>query len=154
MGASSPPLTTPSSNLEFGYETRRHIVAGLTVIFSLIVLAIVVGVVASILSWQWPTGPVLWSSWSWLPTLIIVLLTLFIAVWVLRVIFWGLGMAPYRRYYARHGSRYGYARRPFGGDSAVLIARERFARGEISKEQLDQIVRQLGEGSDSYPPVW
>ncbi len=153
MGAPSPSLPTSSTNLDFDDETHRHIVAGLTVIFSLIVLAIVVGVVAAILSWQWPTGPVLWSSWSWLPTLIIVLLTLFIAVWVLRVIFWGLGMAPYRRFYARHGYRYGYAGGPFGGDSAVLIARERFARGEISKEQLDQILRQLGEGPSSYPPV-
>ncbi len=31
-----------------------------------------------------------------------------------------------------------------GTDPAVVIARERFARGEIAKEELDEIVRALG----------
>ena len=52
--------------------------------------------------------------------------------WILRWIFW-----PWR---------WGYSRRYWGdgyGDRAYYILRERYARGEITKDQFDQMMRDL-----------
>jgi putative membrane protein len=66
-------------------------------------------------------------------------LLLFIIVWLafflLRVSFWGA------RTQGRYGG-YGGPRR--GPDPAVVIARQRYARGEITREQYDQIMTDLG----------
>jgi putative membrane protein len=57
---------------------------------------------------------------------------IFIIFGVLRWVFWGWGWG-YRRRYWRHG--YG----PY------YILRERYAKGEITKEQFDQMMRDLQE---------
>lgn len=44
-------------------------------------------------------------------------------------------------YYRRYGSGYGYGR----GDEAYHILRERYARGEITKDQYDAMMRDLYE---------
>lgn len=71
----------------------------------------------------WPFG-FFWFPWG--------LFFLFFVFfwWIPR---WGWGLGHYGRRYWRHGF-----------DPAYSIARERFARGEISKEQYDQILRDLG----------
>jgi putative membrane protein len=66
-------------------------------------------------------------------------LLLFIIVWLafllLRISFWS----------ARTQGRYGGYGGPRGGpDPAVRIARQRYARGEITREQYDQIMTDLG----------
>jgi uncharacterized membrane protein len=64
-----------------------------------------------------------------------------IAFFVLRVAFWST------RGYGRYGA---YGRRgAYGGsgrfrDPAVMAARQRYARGEITREQYDQIMTDLG----------
>jgi uncharacterized membrane protein len=66
-------------------------------------------------------------------------LVLFLVVWLgfflLRISFWSA------RVRARQGG-YGGPRR--GPDPAVVIARQRYARGEITREQFDQIMTDLG----------
>jgi putative membrane protein len=66
-------------------------------------------------------------------------LLLVVVVWLgfflLRVAFWS------SRTQGRYGG-YGGPRR--GPDPAVMIARQRYARGEISREQYDQIMTDLG----------
>ena len=61
---------------------------------------------------------------------------LFLLVWVsftvLRIAFWGQRV---RRGYGPRGTR---------RDPAVLAARQRYARGEITREQFDQIMTDLG----------
>ncbi len=44
-------------------------------------------------------------------------------------------------YYRRYGYGYGYGR----GDDATLILRERYARGEITKDQYDAMMRDLSQ---------
>jgi putative membrane protein len=66
-------------------------------------------------------------------------LLLFLFVWLgfflLRVTFWTA------RTQGRYGG-YGGPRR--GPDPAVMVARQRYARGEITREQFDQIMTDLG----------
>lgn len=64
---------------------------------------------------------------------------LVIVFFVVRVVFWSRRAARYR---AGGGGGYGM-------DRAAMIARMRYARGEISKEQYDQIMRDLGRGPGS-----
>lgn len=59
-------------------------------------------------------------------------LVLLLIFFIVRVAFWGV------RSSYRAGPRYG------GGDPARAIARRRYARGEITREQYEQIVRDLG----------
>ena len=54
--------------------------------------------------------------------------------WFVRFLFWPWRWGMGRRYYG-HG--WGY------GDQAYNILRERYARGEISKDQYDQMMRDL-----------
>jgi putative membrane protein len=61
---------------------------------------------------------------------------LFILLWItffiVRVAFW-----------SSRGAR-GYRRGHWGPDPAVMVARQRYARGEITREQFDQIMTDLG----------
>jgi len=54
---------------------------------------------------------------------------------VARVMFWGWGGGGWRHRYS-YGYGYGY------GDAHEIL-RQRYARGEISKEQFDQMTRDL-----------
>ncbi len=66
-------------------------------------------------------------------------LLIFILIWVG---FFALRIALWRGYRARYGGgpRGGRARR----DPAVMEARQRYARGEITREQFEQIMTDLG----------
>ncbi|HXW66701.1 MAG TPA: hypothetical protein VEL82_02300 [Thermoplasmata archaeon] len=64
-------------------------------------------------------------------------LVIFLIVWVgfmvLRIAWW-----------SSRTQRRGYGPRRLGPDPAVMMARQRYARGEITREQFDQIMTDLG----------
>jgi putative membrane protein len=121
-------------------DPRRWLFGGLAALFVLIGLAVVVSVTVSIWRGQSPYWMNHVAPWNWFFGLIGLVIVLLILFWLLRVAFWfASGRAYDRRAYRAY--RRGYYR---GDDSAVTIARERYARGEISKAQFDQILRDLG----------
>ena len=61
--------------------------------------------------------------------LLVVLLLIFIVLFVARLIFWRSRRERMRRYW--------------GQDGSVRILRERYARGEITRDQFDQMLRDL-----------
>ena len=65
---------------------------------------------------------------------------LFFLFWILRGIFW-----PWRSRYW-YGWGHGYYRH-WRDDDAVSILKARYARGEINKEQFDQLIRDIGSQS-------
>ncbi len=75
--------------------------------------------------------------WGFFGGFLLLLLILWLAFFVLRVAFWSQ-RHRYRRYGGGPGGGYGPHR-----DPARMIARERYARGEITREQLDQILTDL-----------
>jgi putative membrane protein len=67
----------------------------------------------------------------------LLVIIVWLAFFLLRISFWGA------RTQGRYGGGgYGGPRR--GPDPAVVIARQRYARGEITREQFDQIMTDLG----------
>jgi len=82
----------------------------------------------------------------WLPYggFFVVFLVLWLSFMVVRVAWWGSRRERYRA--ARAASRYGNAP---AFDPAVRVARMRYARGEITRDEYDQIVRNLRPG----PPL-
>ncbi len=67
------------------------------------------------------------------------LFLIFAIFWFLRWAFWGWGWRYRRSYW---GGEYGYWRHR---DGSYYILRERYAKGEITKEQYDQMMRDLDE---------
>lgn len=61
---------------------------------------------------------------------------LLVMFFVVRVVFWSSRASRYGR---RHGNPDG-----FGPDRPVMVARMRYARGEITREQYEQILQDLG----------
>ncbi|MDA4135025.1 MAG: SHOCT domain-containing protein [Thaumarchaeota archaeon] len=66
-----------------------------------------------------------------------VLVAIFAVLFLVRILFWR--------------SRRSYYRQRRQGNSAVRILRQRYARGEITKEQFRQMLRDLREGDDPGP---
>jgi uncharacterized membrane protein len=79
-------------------------------------------------------GPAPRSPFGFFGAFLLLFLFLWIAFFALRVVFWT------RRGYGGDGG-YDGARRPPG--PAVMIARQRYARGEITREQFDQVMSDL-----------
>lgn len=69
----------------------------------------------------------------------LVFFILIVIFFVVRVAFWSTRMS-------RYGPRYGGNVPPggYGANRPVMIARMRYARGEITREQYEQILRDLG----------
>jgi len=65
---------------------------------------------------------------------------IFAVFWFIRWAFW-----PWRGYGPRRYWRY--------SDQAYYILRERYARGEITKEQFDQMTRDLQQHNQGYQNV-
>ena len=134
------PVRDPSS---WDDEPRRWLLGGLAAMFVLIGLAAVISVIAPRVG----PGPFMmngsWAPWDWIPGLVGLAIGVLIFVWVIRMAFWGIARAAgpyygpwgYHRYY-RHAAW-------LGVDPALEAARERYARGEISSDQYDRIVRDL-----------
>jgi uncharacterized membrane protein len=152
---SSPTSADPRSpsRIDESYDPRRWIYGGLAALFVLIGVSIALSVAAAV----WRNQPLSWSvsssPWDWILGLVGIIIAIWIVVWVVRLIFWGVTGGPYYGPGWRHYYRHDYAHGPFGPDSAVEIARERYARGEITQEQFDQMMRQLGKGSGPLPPA-
>jgi len=127
-------------------DPRRWLYAGLAALFVLVGLSVVVSVLSSIWHGQVPSWSLSSAPWNWILGLIGIVIAVWIVVWMFRLLLWGVAGVPYHdghwRHYYRHYHRYG----PFGPDPAAEIARERFARGEITQDQLDQILGQLSKG--------
>ena len=64
---------------------------------------------------------------------------LIVVFFIVRVAFWSARTSAYGRRYDRNLSSGGY-----GTNRPLMIARMRYARGEISREQYEQIMRDLG----------
>jgi len=120
------------------YGPRRGVGVWVVLGISLALIA----VVAFLVIWQW-------ESYSSAPDhryffwpfggILLVLLVVWVAFFVVRIAWWS---SRSRRWQGR----------PLGGPyqgRAVMIARQRYARGEITREQYDQIMRDLGRGPGS-----
>jgi uncharacterized membrane protein len=68
----------------------------------------------------------------------LVFFILIVVFFIVRVAFWSTRMSRYPRRYAENSPE-GY-----GPNRPAMIARMRYARGEITREQYDQIMRDLG----------
>ena len=117
-----------------------------TALFVLVGAAIALSIVVPIVrSGAFPTD---WITSSWIAPLVGLLVTLVVLSIILRVVFWvASGLPADRRYDYRHDLRHDYRHGGpfswFGYDSAVETARQRYARGELTREQYDQLVRDL-----------
>ncbi len=107
---------------------RRIMVWGMVGFFALVAVSIA----ASLIYWTgqpatMPAGTFRpWFPFGWLGALFFI----FIAFWMVRWLFW-----PWGWHYGRHYWRY--------RDDSYHILRERYAKGEVSKEQYEQMMRDL-----------
>jgi len=153
MNNPSPPYTRPEPYADAGLDPRRWLFAGLTALFVLIGISVVIAVAVPVLRGQAPSWSTDVAPWNWIVGVIGLIIAVWIVVWIVRIFAWGVWGPSYSPHYWRHYYRHYYRGGPFGTDPAVEIARERYARGEISQEQLDQILGQLGKGSGPLPPM-
>ena len=141
------------SRVDERYDPRRWLYVGLAALSVLIGVAVVLDVAVSLWRNQLPSWSLGSAPWSWIFGLVGFLIAIWIVVWIFRLLFWGLWGGPNYGHYWRHYYRHYYPRGPFApSDPATEIARERYARGEITQEQFDQIMEQLGKRSGPMPP--
>ena len=67
--------------------------------------------------------------------------TLLVIFFVVRVAFWSTRTSRYNRRYGGNGGGPGGN---YGANRPAMVARMRYARGEITREQYDQIMKDLG----------
>jgi putative membrane protein len=123
------------------YRHRRFIGWGIAGLLLLIGVALVIGVVARVI-----VGP--GAGFGFFPFFFFpfgFFLFIFFLFFLFRGLFWGWGGWGWRGYpmYGRYG--YGYH------DGAAEILRRRYASGEITKDQFDQMMRDLAQ-SRTPPP--
>ena len=135
--------TSVGGDADGGRSTGASVVA----VLALVGIAVVVGVVDLVVQGQMPSVAAALASWVWVLNLVLVILAIVIVFMVIRLVFRGVGVAPHDRLRERRLRRLGYDDGPYSRDPAVDIARARYARGEISQDQLDQTLRQLGKSS-------
>jgi putative membrane protein len=88
------------------------------------------------------SGPLGFGPFGILGGFFVFFLFIIIILWIARLAMWS------------SRSRGGYYRQGYGGGrryGAVAIARQRYARGEITREQFDQIMQDL-QRHPGYPP--
>ncbi len=152
MPATQGAATNVRPYVDWEPDPRNWILASVAVLLALVGAAVVLAVVVPIAQGHLPSWAVENAPWNGLIRLIGVVLAVWIVVWLIRLVVWGtIGGPYYRRYGGRYYARYG--RSPWGPDPAVTVARERYARGEITREQLDQILSDLGRSTGPLPPV-
>ena len=120
------------------YDPRRVFWYGLTVMFILIGIAAVLSVI-----FNPRTFPNTFSGWIGLAGSVVgVLIGLFILLISIWVIVWfarSIGWISRSSRYSDHNWRW------WGHDDALKILRERYAKGEISKEEYDRMREDLGK---------
>ena len=133
-------LNTPYGS-GFGAERndpRRWLYAGLAVMFVLIGAAVLFSALwGDRASWTW--GPWMMGSMSilgWIAGLFFLLLFIWVIVWIVRAAAWGIDGSFRSRHFYRAAAHWRF-------DPAFETARERYARGEITREQFDQIAADL-----------
>jgi len=127
-------------------QTRNIIVIGAAIMLVLIGVA---AVIAALHIGTSTFPPVFSAYFAWMPGVIAGIIGL---IFVIILITWAFSWAfrpwgrPWRaRRYAGWGWGWWGGPSWWGDDSAVGIIRERYARGEITKEQFDQMMRDLEE---------
>lgn len=137
----------PSSEPNESIARQRSVSSGLAALVALIGIAVLIGVIDLLASGQSLSVSAALASWAWVLNVVLVLLAIVIVIWVVRLVAWGVGGVPPSERYERRRERRRSLDRSAGSDPAVEMARERFARGEISQDQFDQTVRKLGKGT-------
>ena len=117
-------------------EGPHWVSIGLAVMLGLIGLAILlaVAVPGGMMRPGGPGFPDMWA-WGWVWGIFWLIIFFWIIGWIIRGAMWAGGGWGYRGY--RHSWRH------YGGDPAFQILRERYARGEITREQFDHMMRDL-----------
>lgn len=135
MSTANPNLRGPY--VDQGTDPFRWLGVALASLFVFIAVAVVVSVLVSA-TWHGYAMPYMGASPSWGPILagLMVGIVLLVAFTLVGGVLWGLGSGGVSRRFSRRMSRWGY-------DPALEMARERFARGEISQAQFDQLATAL-----------
>lgn len=142
MSTVNPPF--PSRSLDDSANPVRWIFLGLSVMFVLIGVGVLLSILSSAPSFTFTAPWTTWASiWAWVIGAFVFAVFVLIAVSIARFVVGGFGAGYISRRYFRPYGRW-------GRDPAVDVARERFARGEITREQLDQILTEL----DRRDPTW
>jgi uncharacterized membrane protein len=128
------------------YEVRHWIRVGIAVMLILIGISIFLAVAVPLYRGQVPAWSFNGAPWDWVFGLIGVVIAIWVVVWVVRLAVFGLWGPAYYRAYGRASYRHYRRWGPYGVDPAAEVARERFARGEITAEQLEEILRHLDPG--------
>lgn len=152
MSSTSVSQVNPYPPLDSAVDPRRRLFQGLVSIVVLIAIAVIIGVGFSLAQGQFPSWSGALAAWSWVVTVILVILAVVIVIGVVRLVVMGVRGEPYSRHHERRFDRRREADESAQGPSAVEIARQRFARGEISEDQYDQILQKLAKGSEAPSP--
>jgi len=114
----------------------RWVVVGIAVVFiDIATLLLVIFLYPSAFGLAQPSNPYRFGPFG---GFFLVFFILIVAFFIVRVLFWSMRA---RRYGAGGGSGYG---RGYGANRPAMIARMRYARGEITREQYDRIMQDLG----------
>ena len=143
VGSEGNVDTTTSDRVDRRPSTRSSLLA----LLALVGIAAVIGVVDLLLQGQTPSVAAALASWGWVVNVILVILAIVIIVMVLRLVFRGVGVDHRERAHERRARRHGYNDGTQYRDPATDIVRARYARGEITQDQMDQTLRQLGKSS-------
>jgi len=150
MTAASPSLVALGSNVPAPVEHRQRLYRGVTFLVLLIALAVVISVVFPLMNGHVPNWSTVVSSWIWVAEVLIVIGVIGVIVWMSRS-FQGPPASDSARHSRRYYRHHEMADRP-ASDSAMEVARQRYARGEITENQLDQILGHLRRESATNPP--
>ena len=138
MAAPGTPLSSPTGPYagDYGLRPRRRRWGWAVAVIAavLIGLALLLVVVALNPGWFGLSGP---SGFRYglFGGFFLVFFVLIVVFFVLRVAFWSMRAGGY----SRRGGRGAY-----GGNRPAMIARMRYARGEITQQQYYQILQDLG----------
>jgi len=139
--AVSAPLSKASDIIEASWLRR------LATLFALAGVAVAVGVLDVLSQGEVPSVQQAIASWDWVLDVVLIVVAVGIVIGTVRLISWGIHGMPPSHEGGRHARR--QARFEFRSerDPAFDMARERYARGEISRAQLEEILRGLGPGA-------
>jgi uncharacterized membrane protein len=144
-GPYSPPYGRPYSG---EYPQRlpppphRWLYIGLAVMLALIGVAIFLVILTPATFGYHPPAGYTIGPWGLFGTFFLIFLFVWIVLWIVRMGMWGSRSRGYYRQGPGGGRRF----------AAFAIARERYARGEITREQFDQIMQDLSR-RPGYPPA-
>lgn len=131
-------------------DPRRWLYGALAALFVFLGLGIFLAILIPTLQGATPTFDFTSASWTWVWQLVALVVTIWVIFWVVRLVVWGVA-GPYEARYYRRAWRH-YRDWGLGYDPALATARERYARGEISRDQFDQLAGDLGRAPVPPPP--